>query len=143
MQAELQSLSQQFREASQVKDPSPATQQQLGLMQQRLRVLSQHEPALRQMYAAQVAQVHGREQFLAAQLAADAAADSGEPRPHVPKRKSYNNLMTAADKQWLIKIQLKQLQTDNPYLDDFYYHVRSQGMRCVRRRAKTQGTHAP
>jgi len=40
-----------------------------------------------------------------------------------PQRSSYNNLMTAADKQWLIKIQLKQLQTENPYLDDFYYHV--------------------
>lgn len=33
----------------------------------------------------------------------------------------YANLMTDREKDWVIKIQLRQLQTENPYLDDYYY----------------------
>uniref|UniRef100_A0A2C9KHQ0 mRNA decay factor PAT1 domain-containing protein n=1 Tax=Biomphalaria glabrata TaxID=6526 RepID=A0A2C9KHQ0_BIOGL len=33
----------------------------------------------------------------------------------------YAGLMTKKEKDWIIKIQLIQLQTDNPYLDDYYY----------------------
>lgn len=33
----------------------------------------------------------------------------------------YANLMTQKEKEWLIKIQMIQLQTNNPFLDDFYY----------------------
>ncbi|BFZ24999.1 hypothetical protein BsWGS_28040 [Bradybaena similaris] len=33
----------------------------------------------------------------------------------------YAGLMTKKEKEWIIKIQLIQLQTDNPYLDDYYY----------------------
>uniref|UniRef100_T1IQ12 Uncharacterized protein n=1 Tax=Strigamia maritima TaxID=126957 RepID=T1IQ12_STRMM len=33
----------------------------------------------------------------------------------------YANLMSPKEKEWLIKIQLLQLQTNNPYLDDYYY----------------------
>jgi DNA topoisomerase 2-associated protein PAT1 len=40
--------------------------------------------------------------------------------------KKYNNLMTYSEKQWLVKVQLKQLQTDNPYLDDFYFQAFAQ-----------------
>jgi len=36
----------------------------------------------------------------------------------------YDGLMTPKEKEWIIKIQLLQLQTDNPYLDDAYYTVR-------------------
>ena len=35
----------------------------------------------------------------------------------------YAGLMTRKEKDWIIKIQLIQLQTDNPYLDDYYYTV--------------------
>lgn len=35
----------------------------------------------------------------------------------------YAGLMTKKEKDWIIKIQLLQLQTENPYLDDFYYTV--------------------
>ncbi|XP_061177595.1 protein PAT1 homolog 1-like isoform X1 [Saccostrea echinata] len=34
---------------------------------------------------------------------------------------AYAGLMTQKEKDWIIKIQLIQLQTENPYLDDFYY----------------------
>jgi DNA topoisomerase 2-associated protein PAT1 len=33
----------------------------------------------------------------------------------------YANMMTNREKQWLIGIQLQQLNSDTPYLDDFYY----------------------
>ena len=33
----------------------------------------------------------------------------------------YAGLMTQKEKDWIIKIQLLQLQTDNPYIDDYYY----------------------
>lgn len=38
---------------------------------------------------------------------------------------AYAGLMTQKEKDWIIKIQLIQLQTENPYLDDFYYTVGS------------------
>ena len=37
----------------------------------------------------------------------------------------YAGLMTQKEKDWIIKIQLIQLQTENPYLDDYYYTVRT------------------
>ncbi|ESO84868.1 hypothetical protein LOTGIDRAFT_168358 [Lottia gigantea] len=33
----------------------------------------------------------------------------------------FAGLMTQREKDWIIKIQLMQLQTENPYIDDFYY----------------------
>lgn len=36
----------------------------------------------------------------------------------------YSNLMSARDKQWLINIQMMQLNTGTPYIDDYYYTVR-------------------
>lgn len=35
----------------------------------------------------------------------------------------YANLMSNRDKQWLIGIQLSQLNTGTPYIDDFYFTV--------------------
>lgn len=35
----------------------------------------------------------------------------------------YANLMSQRDKQWLIGIQLMQLNTETPYIDDYYYTV--------------------
>ncbi|XP_077407048.1 protein PAT1 homolog 2 [Vanacampus margaritifer] len=33
----------------------------------------------------------------------------------------YCNLMTAKEKEWIIRLQMIQLQTENPYLEDYYY----------------------
>lgn len=44
---------------------------------------------------------------------------------------SYDGLMTQKEKEWIIKIQLLQLQTDNPMEDDFYYATW-----CMRKKAK-------
>lgn len=45
----------------------------------------------------------------------------------------YANLMSNRDKQWLIGIQLSQLNTGTPYIDDFYYTVYKE------RKAKLRG----
>lgn len=45
----------------------------------------------------------------------------------------YANLMSNRDKQWLIGIQLSQLNTGTPFIDDFYYTVFKE------RRAKLKG----
>lgn len=39
----------------------------------------------------------------------------------------YACLMTQREKDWIVKIQMMQLHTNNPYLDDFYYMVCAQG----------------
>ncbi|OQV16056.1 putative Protein PAT1-like protein 1 [Hypsibius exemplaris] len=33
--------------------------------------------------------------------------------------------MTEREKDWVIKVQQSQVRTDNPYMDDYYYYVRS------------------
>ena len=38
-------------------------------------------------------------------------------------RDPYANLMTQREKEWIIKIQIMQLHTDNPYVDDYYFTV--------------------
>lgn len=40
-------------------------------------------------------------------------------------RDEYAHLMTQKERDWIIKIQLMQLHTSNPYLDDYYYTVSS------------------
>ena len=52
--------------------------------------------------------------------------DAPEEKPVDDKdRDVYAGLMTQKEKDWVIKIQMFQLQTDNPYLDDYYYTVSS------------------
>ena len=46
-----------------------------------------------------------------------------EGEREVAEEEEYAGLMLQREKDWVIKIQLLQLQTDNPYLDDFYYTV--------------------
>lgn len=43
----------------------------------------------------------------------------------------YEGIMTQKEKDWIVKIQLLQLQTDNPYLDDYYYTTY-----CMKKKAK-------
>ncbi|KAG7227860.1 hypothetical protein INR49_013654 [Caranx melampygus] len=33
----------------------------------------------------------------------------------------YRNLMTAKEKEWITRLQMIQLQSENPYLEDYYY----------------------
>uniref|UniRef100_A0A8C6TKR6 Protein PAT1 homolog 1 n=1 Tax=Neogobius melanostomus TaxID=47308 RepID=A0A8C6TKR6_9GOBI len=44
-------------------------------------------------------------------------------RPGMDRRSRdpYSNLMTQKEKEWVTKIQMMQLQSTDPYLDDYYY----------------------
>nr|XP_057917790.1 protein PAT1 homolog 2 [Doryrhamphus excisus] len=47
-------------------------------------------------------------------------------KQHIFQRKihgwdPYCNLMTAKEKEWIIRLQMIQLQSENPYLEDYYY----------------------
>lgn len=35
----------------------------------------------------------------------------------------YSNLMTAKEKEWITRLQMIQLQSEHPYLEDYYYQV--------------------
>ena len=41
--------------------------------------------------------------------------------PGSPQRRNYNNLMKKSEKDFILRVQMAQLQTDNPYLEDFYF----------------------
>lgn len=84
-----------------------ALREQLRAMAHQQQVLSQQCGAIEE----QVAHVTQ----LIAQLPAPPAEDRG-PR-------KYNNLMSESEKQWLITIQKKQMHSENPYVDNFYYHT--------------------
>ncbi|XP_055078690.1 protein PAT1 homolog 1 isoform X2 [Periophthalmus magnuspinnatus] len=47
----------------------------------------------------------------------------GGGRPGLDRRSRdpYSNLMTQKEKEWVTKIQMMQLQSTDPYLDDYYY----------------------
>ncbi|XP_052582371.1 LOW QUALITY PROTEIN: protein PAT1 homolog 2 [Peromyscus californicus insignis] len=42
-------------------------------------------------------------------------------KPWSLKPDAYANLMTRKEKDWVIKVQMVQLQSENPRLDDYYY----------------------
>ncbi|XP_060607298.1 protein PAT1 homolog 1-like isoform X3 [Ruditapes philippinarum] len=56
---------------------------------------------------------------------------SGQRKRGSKDEDNYAGLMTQKEKEWIIKIQLLQLQTDNPYEDDYYY-----ASWCLRKKAK-------
>lgn len=49
----------------------------------------------------------------------------------------YANLMSTRDKHWLIGIQLMQLSTETPYIDDFYYTVYKERQKKSANESKT------
>lgn len=40
----------------------------------------------------------------------------------------YAELMSAKEKEWIIKLQMIQLQSENPHQDDYYYQVQCSQM---------------
>eukprot|EP01135_Chromosphaera_perkinsii_P001831 Nk52_evm10s211 gene=Nk52_evmTU10s211 len=43
------------------------------------------------------------------------------PSTQSPEKKRYDNLMKRSEKEFILRCQMAQLQTDNPYLEDFYF----------------------
>lgn len=48
------------------------------------------------------------------------------------RKDPYANLMLQREKDWVSKIQMMQLQSTDPYLDDYYYQVPGRGKRPAR-----------
>lgn len=46
-------------------------------------------------------------------------------KPRSRESDAYANLMTRKEKDWVIRVQMVQLQSENPRLDDYYYQVGS------------------
>jgi len=63
------------------------------------------------------------------------------PTPEDEESAQFNNLMSQSEQRWLIKIQAKQMHSDNPYVDDFYAHalIRKRAA-MMRAAAATQGS---
>ncbi|KAK2820357.1 hypothetical protein Q5P01_023316 [Channa striata] len=105
--------------------PCPATPQSLTpkLMQLRFGANSPRpspfyspssNPVQRLRYPGPVTQLHPQHKRLLSQ------------KQHVFQRKPegwdpYCNLMTAKEKEWIIRLQMIQLQSENPFLEDYYY----------------------
>lgn len=43
----------------------------------------------------------------------------------------YCNLMTAKEKEWITRLQMIQLQSEHPYLEDYYYQVGKSVLYCL------------
>jgi len=57
-----------------------------------------------------------------------------------PAQAKHNNLMSNSDKDFITRIQVSQLVTDDPYADDFYFHI----MAAIKQsRMAAQGQLAP
>ncbi|XP_052864379.1 protein PAT1 homolog 1-like [Anopheles cruzii] len=63
------------------------------------------------------------------QQIAKAAARGGGARD---KRDEHANMMSNREKQWLIAIQLTQLNSDTPYLSDYYFTVYKERMAALK-----------
>ncbi|KAK7929033.1 hypothetical protein WMY93_005428 [Mugilogobius chulae] len=63
----------------------------------------------------------------------------GGLRPGLDRRSRdpYSNLMTQKEKEWVTKIQMMQLQSTDPYLDDYYYQNYYEKMEKRQRRSET------
>eukprot|EP00053_Salpingoeca_punica_P015197 m.139165 g.139165 ORF g.139165 m.139165 type:complete len:585 (+) comp16650_c2_seq1:769-2523(+) len=110
-------LLQQQQQALMGQDrPRPTVAAELEtLRRQHQYMTGQHQALLRQQQAISAEMERVQQRFRALR----ARSQQTGPR-------KYNNLMTHSEKQWLVKIQLKQLQTENPYLDDFYFQTYTQ-----------------
>lgn len=65
--------------------------------------------------------LHPQHRRLLSQRLQSRAGDRGRPGLERRSRDPYSNLMTQKEKEWVTKIQMMQLQSTDPYLDDYYY----------------------
>jgi len=100
---------------------SPLQQQQQHLYQQQMMQRPQRfHPAL---FAGDPLRAAAMHQLQLLQNA-DAQQGGAGREPGTPSNvDEYAGLMTQREKDWVVKIQLLQLHTDNPYVDDYYYTV--------------------
>uniref|UniRef100_A0A3Q3WZF1 Protein PAT1 homolog 1 n=1 Tax=Mola mola TaxID=94237 RepID=A0A3Q3WZF1_MOLML len=65
--------------------------------------------------------LHPQHRRMLTQRMQNRVGDRGRPGGDRRSRDPYSNLMTQKEKEWVTKIQMMQLQSTDPYLDDYYY----------------------
>ncbi|XP_019388784.1 PREDICTED: protein PAT1 homolog 2 isoform X2 [Crocodylus porosus] len=69
-------------------------------------------------------QLHPQHQRILNQRQQRGQVQSISPKkPWSSKADPYAGLMTLKEKDWVIKVQMMQLQSENPHLDDYYYQA--------------------
>uniref|UniRef100_A0A8D1CZ99 PAT1 homolog 1, processing body mRNA decay factor n=1 Tax=Sus scrofa TaxID=9823 RepID=A0A8D1CZ99_PIG len=75
-------------------------------------------------------QQQNRNQHRSLNGAGDRGSHRSSHQDHL-RKDPYANLMLQREKDWVSKIQMMQLQSTDPYLDDFYYQVNSLLPACI------------
>ncbi|XP_068177492.1 protein PAT1 homolog 1 [Antennarius striatus] len=78
---------------------------------------SNHVPPIRH----NTTHLHPQHRRMLTQRMQNRACDRGRTGGDRRSRDPYSNLMTQKEKEWVTKIQMMQLQSTDPYLDDYYY----------------------
>ncbi|XP_028998939.1 protein PAT1 homolog 1 [Betta splendens] len=65
--------------------------------------------------------LHPQHRRMLTQRMQSRGGDRSRPGCDRRSRDPYSNLMTQKEKEWVTKIQMMQLQSTDPYLDDYYY----------------------
>uniref|UniRef100_A0A8C6K8Y1 Protein PAT1 homolog 1 n=1 Tax=Nothobranchius furzeri TaxID=105023 RepID=A0A8C6K8Y1_NOTFU len=65
--------------------------------------------------------LHPQHRRMLTQRMQSRGGDRGRTGGDRSSRDPYSNLMTQKEKEWVTKIQMMQLQSTDPYLDDYYY----------------------
>ncbi|XP_056264547.1 protein PAT1 homolog 1 isoform X2 [Pseudoliparis swirei] len=65
--------------------------------------------------------LHPQHRRMLTQRMQNQGGDRGRTGGDRRSRDPYSNLMTQKEKEWVTKIQMMQLQSTDPYLDDYYY----------------------
>lgn len=65
--------------------------------------------------------LHPQHRRMLTQRMQSRGGDRGRTGMDRRSRDPYSNLMTQKEKEWVTKIQMMQLQSTDPYLDDYYY----------------------
>ncbi|XP_068606879.1 protein PAT1 homolog 1 [Brachionichthys hirsutus] len=78
---------------------------------------SNHVPPIRH----NTTHLHPQHRRMLTQRMQNRTCDRGRTGADPRNRDPYSNLMTQKEKEWVTKIQMMQLQSTDPYLDDYYY----------------------
>ena len=104
--------------------PSPQQQQQQLYQQQMMQHQQRFHPSLFAGDPIGAATLNQLQQAPRADVQqGGSGASAGREARAQPNADEYAGLMTQREKDWVTKIQLLQLQTENPYVDDYYYTV--------------------
>ncbi|KAM8880271.1 protein PAT1 homolog 1 isoform 2-T2 [Spinachia spinachia] len=79
--------------------------------------LLNHTPPIRH----NTTHLHPQHRRMLTQRMQSRGGDRGRTGGDRRNRDPYSNLMTQKEKEWVTKIQMMQLQSTDPYLDDYYY----------------------